>query len=291
MVDLKNYKNILISAFYALLCLFIASCSGDFDAAKLSGDIDGDLGYSRDEFREKLIPKRDMKAEEFAERRRNRAPKIPEISDILTAPSVPDQVPDQLVSLSVTEDVPLKEVLVELGRMADVDMEIDPAISGGIIMSVKDRPFKDVIERIVRLGGLRYSIEQGVVKVQRDNPYQMSYEVDFLNLLRENESSTSVDTNSLGSSENQSPSGTTSTLTSSTKGGVWESIESAIKNIIGFTERTSSKEIGTSSDAESVADAGTLLQINQSAGIISVVATERQHKKIAGYLEQVPKKV
>ena len=54
----------------------------------------------------------------------------------------------------------MRDILIELARKASVDLELDPRISGGIIMTATDRPFIDVIERICDLADLRNQIGQ-----------------------------------------------------------------------------------------------------------------------------------
>jgi general secretion pathway protein D len=46
----------------------------------------------------------------------------PNISKLIKTPNKPDKIPDKLISISVTEDVQLKDVLLEIGRMANLDM-------------------------------------------------------------------------------------------------------------------------------------------------------------------------
>ena len=53
------------------------------------------------------------------------------------------------MSIAVTDDVPLKDVFIELARLADVDIEVDAGITGGVFVPyAKDRPFDEVIDRI-----------------------------------------------------------------------------------------------------------------------------------------------
>lgn len=266
----------------SLVCMVMLFVSCESDRNRLKDVIDPQSGMTREEFKDKLIPKHDLNKSSSSE------PAIPEASDILTAPSAPDPLPDKLVSLSVTEDVPLKDVLQELSRLADVDMEIDPGITGGIILRVKDRPFKDVIERVVELGGLRYEVNKGIIKIERDSPYLVDYRVDFLNMARDNESTTSIDTKGLGDSENSAPSGSTSTINVSSKGDVWESVEKSIQNMLSFTP-VSGATSGESSQTSSTSS--NILQINKPAGVISVIGTYKQHKNIGAYLENVKAQV
>jgi MSHA type pilus biogenesis protein MshL len=274
-------------------CIFLLSCA-EFnkgrDQERLKDIIDPNLGLTREQFKNGLTGVNGDKSKNT--KASSAEPSIPEASEILATPPAPEALPDKLISLSVTEDVPLKDVLMELSRLAEIDMEIDPGISGGIILRVKDRPFKDVLERVVALGGLRYNSKNGVMRVERDFPYQEIYKVDFLNITRSNDSTTSVDTKGLSSSDTSSTSsatGTSSTITNKSTDDVWESVEKALKNILSFTEAANS----TSTTGASTASANSTdnLQINKPAGVISVIATQKQHQSIKNYLDSVKEQV
>lgn len=207
------------------------------DKLKKYGDgamIDPDVDLSRDEFQDTMY-KRDGKGlENFS---KSATPEIPDISDILLTPQPPQIGEDKLVSLSVTEDVPLKDVLIELARLADIDAEVDPQINGGIILRVKDKPLNQVIDRIAYLAKLRYSLENGTLRVERDVPYIENYRADFLNLSRSSSSDTSITTSVLNSVEGSSTnstvnSGTQSKLNSKHEGDLWSAVESDIKKIL-----------------------------------------------------------
>jgi general secretion pathway protein D len=165
-----------------LVILFaITSCgSGAMDDVKArSKFVDSKAELTREEFEDGLI--RDKKKEEakkiLAERSQSA---IPPMSKLLVVPPPPPMGSGKLISFSVTEDVPLKDVLIELGRVADLDIEVDTAITGGIILKVKDKPLKTVVERICSLGNLRYSFQDGIIKFELDNAYSKNYTVDFL---------------------------------------------------------------------------------------------------------------
>jgi MSHA biogenesis protein MshL len=128
-------------------------------------------------------------------------PPVPDIAEILAAPKPPKVASTQLVSLAVTDDVPLKDVLIELARLANVDVEIDSGITGGISFRAKDRPFNEVIDRIADLAGLRYSIKNNIMRVERDTPYVETYSLDFLNMDRSAQSNVNISTSVLASND------------------------------------------------------------------------------------------
>ncbi len=205
-------------------------------------------GLSRIEIKESLMknPLKDAKKNESSSK--NEAP-IPVISKLIMTPPPPVIGGSKTISFSVTDQVPLKDVLIELGRVAQIDVDIDPSISGGVIINAKNRPFKEVIDRIATLGKLRYTYLNGVLHFERDAPYMKNYFVDYL-----------ID------------------------GQLWGDVETNIKSI--FT--ISSSDTSSSGVAGAASSGGTSsLSSNKSAGIISVFATEKEHEMVLEYLADV----
>ena len=126
------------------------------------------------------------------------APPIPDIAQVLAAPRPPKIANTKLVTLSVTDDVPLRDVLFELGRLANVDIEVGSGLDNqGINLRATDRPFNEVIERIADLGSLRYSVKGNAIRVERDLPYIKNYSLDFVNIVRSSQSSYTLSTSIL----------------------------------------------------------------------------------------------
>jgi general secretion pathway protein D len=91
-----------------------------------------------------------------------------------------------LVSISVNQSVPLRDILFELAQQADYDLELDPRIKGSIIFTARERPFDQVIQRISDIAGLRYRFDDDVLRVELDTPYNKTYKVDYLSYVRTN---------------------------------------------------------------------------------------------------------
>lgn len=170
---------------------------------------------------------------------------VPNVSKLIISPPPPVVGGDKTISFSVTDQAPLKDVLIELGRIANIDIDLDPAISGGVIINAKNRPLKEVIDRIANQANLRYSYKNGILYFQRDMPYMKNYFVDYIS-----------------------------------DGTVWADLESNLNSVLTSAQ--------TSSDEGSSDSAGTYSS-NKSAGIISVVATEKQHQAVEKYLRDVEK--
>jgi len=146
-------------------------------------------GLDREDYQRVLAPRNPERDNASA------PPPIPQAESLSPMPHLALPANARLVSISVNEDVPLRDALVELASQANVGLELDPHITGGLIFSVRQRPFDEVIKRISDMAGLRYSFEGNVLRMERDLPYLQSYRVDYLNVARDTTSkiSTNVD--------------------------------------------------------------------------------------------------
>lgn len=235
-------------------------------------------------------------------------PPIPEMSNIVTTPPQPKTGQDKIVSISVTEDVPIKDVLLELARLANVDLEMSPDITGGIIFRATNRPFSEVVERIAHLAGLRYSLDKGVLKVERDTPYVQNYSVDFLNMTRSSTNSVNITTNVLSSSGSGGGggggsagggglnSGSTSSISSESSSDLWASFEAGIKNIL--QEGAPSAAGAGAPPAEGGASAATattsvsaggdeFFVVNKQGGIVTIKASAAKQKRVNEFIERL----
>jgi MSHA type pilus biogenesis protein MshL len=256
------------------------------DMSKIPDYIDPYLKLSRDDYTNTLLPRHKK-----AQAKEN---DIPKLSSTIADPKPAPLANGKLVSLSVTEDVPLKDVLIELSRLADIDLELDPRISGGIILRVKNKPVEEVIERVARLGRLRYEAKDGVLRVERDLPYTVHYPANFLNLTRSNSGGISISTSVLsgggsgssggdsGSSSSTSSASTSSGGGSSSSGGgglssgsqnsisseydgdLWTAVSSGITNILSQMDVAEASETG---------GASTSTPATQAASAISTAAS------------------
>lgn len=203
------------------------------------------------------------------------APPIPDLAQVLAAPRPPKVANSKLVTISVTEDVPLRDVLFELGRLANVDIEVGSGLDRqGINLRATDRPFNEVIERIADLGELRYSVNGNSIRVERDTPYIKNYTLDFINIVRSSSSSynltTSILSNNGGSSSSSSgssdsgsssggvgTSGSSSTITSQAESDLWTSLQSSLTEILNYRPDVGTSATTAATAPEPAAPAGT----------------------------------
>lgn len=203
--------------------------------------IDRELDLSRDDYRN--MGK--VKKGEFINKVEMKPPPLPDLTQILAAPRPPAIGERQLVSIAVTDDIPLKDVLFELAKLADVDIELDAGIEGGISFVANDKPFNEVIDRIADLAGLRYSMRKDVLRVERDVPYMESYVLDFLNIERSSASNVNISTNvlSAGGSGGGLNTGSTQTISSQTESDFWPALRTGLQQILNFKRKSRTAEV------------------------------------------------
>ncbi len=289
-----GFKRVVVP----VLCLLaLAACTEDGEL-EFKDPIDRKLDLTREDFRNManpgLLPHGDIEVTA-----KTLAPPVPEIAPILAAPKPPKIGHARLVTITVTDDVPLKDVLIELARLADIDIELDAGIKGGVAFRAKDRPFNEVIERLADLAGLRYTMRNGVLRVERDVPYIRNYSLDFINIVRSSESSVNVATDVLalansagGEGGSGLSTGSTSSITASAEDDFWDSLELGITQILTYRPpvRVSENEAQLLSSGPPVDPAEAAAQafvINRQAGILSVSATQQQHEAIGAYIDKL----
>lgn len=204
------------------------------------------------------------------------------------------ELPQSTVSLSVTDNIPLREVLMELGREGKLNLEIDPRIQGGILFTAHDQPFEKVLKRICALAGLRYRAESGFVRVELDEPYQESYPLDFLSLSRRTTSEITIATNVFdvdvagmnGSSANGSAKGadnnSVSKIASTADASFWDEVEKTIPHVL--TTATTKKTRNTENKTQDS------FSLDRQAGLVTVFGNSAQHEAVQTYLRALRQK-
>jgi general secretion pathway protein D len=227
-------------------------------------------------------------------------PPIPEMPVELAPPPAPTPGNGKLVSVTVTDSVPLRDVLIDLAREANVNLELDPRIQGGIIFSAHEQPFDKVLQRICALAGLRAKIDGSFVHIELDDPYQETYQLDYLSLARKTTSETAIATNvfdvdvgngsgnsvngsggnsgSTSASENNS----TSKISGTSTADFWSEVERSLAQILASNGNHNVK----TADGPLAAN----YSIDRQAGMVTVYGTSRQQNAVADYFRILKRK-
>lgn len=260
----KILKQELFS-FLAFTAIFlcISSCTkGSLDP------MDWQIGMRHSDFDKSLV-KSEAERKAEAKKKNTEEEPIPESAKLLLPPPPKTSAINKTISFAVSEKVPLKDVLIELGRVAKIDIDLDPSITGGILINARNRPLEEVIDRIARLGNLRYTYENNILHFERDTPYVKNYILDYL---------------SEGSAVWNDVQGNVSTILSDSYGAATIALNAA-----NATSSTGASNTSDNTTNASVPMAKSSISVNKSAGILYVFATKRQHEEVENYLHEVEK--
>jgi len=208
----------------ALCCVALLSL-GACDLAMNTSKTDRSGGMEMQDYRDALAGRTPEVSE--SDRAGGSIPAFqPYVSD-----SIADVKPAPLVSISVNQTVPLRDVLYELAEQADYDLELDPNIRGAIIFTARERPFDQVIDRIAEMSGLRYNFNDDVLRIEVDEPYNKIYKIDYLNYVRSNTGS--VRNNIAVVSGDGADTGSTFEATIESEADFWGELGANIGQILG----------------------------------------------------------
>jgi len=213
-------------------------------------------------------------------------------------PSSP-ALPQKTVTLSVSDSLPLRNVLLELGREGNLNLEIDPRIHGGVFFSAYNQPFDEVLRHLCDLAGLRVLMKGKFVRIELDEPYQKSYPLDFLSLSRHTSSEMTIATNVFdvdvgnGSSQTSNSGGnrsggennSTSKLSSRAEADFWKELEATLPRLL----ESAKTENGATKHGEE--SKNTTVSIDRQAGLVTIFGTDKQQEAVSSYLAQIRRKL
>jgi MSHA biogenesis protein MshL len=204
----------------------------------------------------------------------------------------PQPVPETEHYTVVVNDVPVRELLFALARDAKMNVDIAGDIGGNVTLNAVEQTLPQILDRVARQTNLRYRIEGSSILIEPDTPFFRTYDVGYVNLARDADSTVSVATQvattgeggaentsggagqSRGRSDNANSSLTRVNTRSSNR--FWETLTDNVLGIIG--------EAPTSGQGKAHSDN---LLVNAESGVISVKATTAQHREIQEFLDRV----
>ena len=235
----------------------------------------------------------------------------------------------------VVNEVPVKEILFALARESKLNIDIHPSIQGRATLNAVDQTLPAILERLAKQVDLTYKMENNVLYIAPDQPVLRIYKVDYVNINRDTKgfigaaaeiSSTgqSASTGAAGSSNTTSTSGngannsSRTSVDSSSKNHLWESLIQNLKELLAETDKEvivtrfggttegSGQNVGANATPAAIAEAAraateernqqrseykTLFAANVIAnpetGVISVRATNKQHEKVQEFIGKV----
>lgn len=217
-----NRKAALTSLFALSAFLPMSACDLANNFTKLDRSTNSEMQDYRDAMAPREIPGADASADTNG---------VPEVQSYVADDSQ-SMKSAPLVSLSINQSIPLREALFELSKQADYDIELDPRISGSIIFTARNRPLDEVIDRICEISGLRYKFDDNTIRIELDTPYSKNYKIDFLNIVRSNDSTMNTDVSISSSGDAKSGGGSKFDISSKSEGDFWGELDSNLKQIL-----------------------------------------------------------
>ncbi|MCI0400440.1 MAG: secretin N-terminal domain-containing protein, partial [Gammaproteobacteria bacterium] len=229
-----------------------------------------------------------LKAEKVAP-----AGEIPQVVQQAPFVPAPEPAPDLERYTVVVNQVPVGELLFALARDANLNVDIDPSIEGVVTLNAVDQTLPQILDRIAAQVDLRYEVKGNTLTLSPDRPYLRTYKVDYVNIRRDTTGSNSVSTQvaTTGGLETAGQGGgaagggaganaSSTDVTTLSYNRFWETLTGNILAIIGAP-------VGTRQGGGGGIPSSDVVIANPETGIISVVATSRQHEEVQKFVDQV----
>lgn len=209
------------------------------------------------------------------------------------------------ISVSITENIPIRKVLQELVKKIGIDLQLDSSIKSPVFFQATERPFIEILEDICEMANLRYTIKNKRVRIENDAPYSHTYSVQFLNLTRNSQNRISVATNIFN---NNSPAPTMDLTATTNVNAVAKNITSASSSTDSANGSDTQLNVQTNNDFWTELETNLILllksdgikagsnsaksnnhhySIHKQGGLLTVYATARTHKRIENYLDKL----
>jgi MSHA type pilus biogenesis protein MshL len=242
------------------LCLGLTACE---DLQRIE-EHDPELKYTKKEYEQMLSGQGDYA----------RAAEIP---PPYYPPKLAEKIPQEmqtLVSLSVTDKLSLNDVFMELARQAKINISLSPKVQGGVFFQAHKQPAIDVIEEICHMGSLRYSVQNKTVRIEPDEPYMKTYNLQFLSLTREKKNRISMTTDvftAIEGSVRDFDNGSSTLLTGDSKINFWDELGENLGHILNPHDD----------------EDGGSYTVHQQAGIVTITGKQSQHKQVQQYIKDL----
>jgi len=212
---------------------------------------------------------------------------IPEVVQQTPFIPPPEPVPESERYTVVVNNVPVRELLFAIARDAEVNVDIHSSIEGQVTLNAIDQTLTQILDRVSNQVDLRYQINGDTVLISADEPYFKTYEVGYVNLSRNVETTVNVAVEVAttgeggadvgGGSGTSSDAGNTSEtrLTATSYNRFWQTLNANILAILGDTESDRDGDI-----SENVV-------VNAEAGVINVKASSKNHILVQSFIDRV----
>ena len=193
----------------------------------------------------------------------------------------PKPAPKQETYTVVVNDVSVKELLFALARDAKLNVDIHPKVKGKATLNAINQTLPQILNRISEQVDLRFKIDGPNLVISPDIPYVRIYEIDYVNLIRNSVSETSVATeisttggsvDQAGGASGQAGNKSKSTVVNTSKNDFWKML---VDNITLLLHEKSDDGKATNR-----------VVVNSLGGVVSVLATEGEHVNVQQFVDK-----
>lgn len=173
------------------------------------------------------------------------------------------------ISITLHENAPFQSILTQAASQIGASILIDHHIRESVYYTAKNKPFIDVIEDLAENLKLRFTIKGTFIKLEKDTPYTKTYPVNFLKFEREsyNNISTTTDIFNEHDKKPHTKNNSGSEINVKSLINFWDELKKGLAFYIGDDH----------------------FNINQQSGLVIVTGTDKQHKFVGAYLDQLEK--
>jgi len=219
---------------------------------------------------------------------------IPEVVPQTTWLPPPTPAPAGERYTVVVSDVPVRELLFALARDAEMNVDIKGELDGRVTLNAIDQTLPQILDRVARQVNLRYELDGNHILVAPDDPYFRTYDVGYVNLARDTDTTVNIATQvattgeggadqagGRGGTGGQNSQGTNSSSTrvnSRASNRFWDTLTQNVLSIIGESQNGGGDGERLQSDR---------LVVNPEAGVLTVKATSHEHELIQAFIDRV----
>jgi MSHA biogenesis protein MshL len=195
---------------------------------------------------------------------------------------------EQMFSLSFSEPVPIKDLLLQMVRDTSLSVVLDPDVDGTFTGELKNVTLKQALDSALRPLGLQYATEDNILRVFRQQTETRIFNVNYVATRR---------TGSRGTGTNGFGTGSMGGYSGMAGGGYGGAAGGYGNSGFGGTQATVSGTDGTDFFDELQTGVKTLtsgdgrMNLDRKAGILQVTDYADRLEKIASYLEIVQTRV
>ncbi len=187
----------------------------------------------------------------------------------------------------VVDEVPATKLLFALAREANYNIDIHPEIKGSVSINAIEQTLTQILERLSNQLDIAYEVEGDYIRVFPDEPILRTYKVGYVNMSRTSTGEVSVATQvaktgsvdvGTGASADLGGNNSTTTIKNEAEHALWQRLEENIQAILDGNAKTGQNTKNN-------------VIINPEGGVLTILATRRQHIDIADFLDKVTESV